>query len=1024
MSRLLSAALLSAVFIATGAMSALAAQPSSSRGLSITIQKGSAAGESIAIKLRLPSSVAAVDGRVLFDTNLADVVGVAASGPGTALAPEQIAGGASFGAFGLAASGGSTVLNIVVAPRVEGQIQFRIVIDGVADANGSRVSLTQAKGSGVLLVGNGSARGSLSSDVARALPTRGGWGVRDLFRDGTIGKLDMDLLRASWASSRGSSTTCAAGNQGADANGDGCIDVVDLQAVLTKQGHRAVNGMATSDLATEVHGQERNSASAGGGLFRPSAAGAAAAAVNPPFVVTSTADTSDSNTGDGMCADSQGRCTLRAAITESNWQPGDNTINFNMQGTAPVVIQMSSAMSLIQDRSGSLMIDGYSQPGSHVNTATVGSNAVPGVELRGTAGSPRDNGLFVTSANNTIRGFLFTNHYRSVYLDGVDAHDNHIVGNFVGFTANGALTTYRGTNGIRINLNAHNNFVGSPALADRNVIGNYTHAVDLYGPDTDYNTIQGNVLCMTPSGAVASCSTAIDHNFGPSFNLHGGTNLGERNIIGPTSLNGIEVSHGWDPDVGSARGSTPYWQNSGNRIIGNWIGFRADGSYNANYLSGQNSPNSNDANGVNVYDGSTNNLVEGNWIGARWDGVNTMSPTSTGNIIRNNIIGESPLGQAAPIGRYGINVRAHTKTGLIEGNIIRNAAVYGIALTQWDVLWFKLSRNIITDMTGPAIYLMPDPNNSSKGANNLLPAPQISVATNLRASGTGIAGSTVEVYRATRPAGQSGLPVAFLGSAVVANNGTWTAQITAAAGERLTALQINPKNNTSALGINVTVVQEQAGAPDVAADAFGRTVNNGWGNADTGGVYTLQGTAANYNVGNGTGTIQVPTAGGSRSALLTSPSKRDVDIKFRVSADQVGGGQYIVYAVGRRNGTSEYRARLIFNANGTVSVHGSRVNSGTEASIGPVVVVPGLAQSANSFIWVHAQVTGTSPTTVRVNAWADGQSEPAGWLFTATDSQASVQVAGSVGLRVWLNGSVPIAPVTFRFDDYSVATAN
>jgi hypothetical protein len=241
----------------------------------------------------------------------------------------------------------------------------------------------------------------------------------------------------------------------------------------------------------------------------------------------------------------------------------------------------------------------------------------------------------------------------------------------------------------------------------------------------------------------------------------------------------------------------------------------------------------------------------------------------------------------------------------------------------------------------------------------------------------------------------------------------------------VTALQINSQNNTSAIGVNVTVVQEQAGAPDVAADAFGRTVSSGWGNADTGGIYTVQGTAGNYNVATGSGTIQVPTAGGSRSALLNNTSKRDVDIKFRVSVDQVAsGGQYIVYGVGRRNGTSEYRARLIFNTNGTVSVNGSRLNSGTESSLGTAVVVPGLTQSANSFIWVHAQMTGTSPTTINVNAWADGQSEPAGWLFTTTDSQASVQVAGSVGLRVWLNGSVTNAPVTFRFDDYSVATAN
>ena len=35
------------------------------------------------------------------------------------------------------------------------------------------------------------------------------------------------------------------------------------------------------------------------------------------FIVTSTADTSDATPGDGACADSQNRCTLRAAMKDS-----------------------------------------------------------------------------------------------------------------------------------------------------------------------------------------------------------------------------------------------------------------------------------------------------------------------------------------------------------------------------------------------------------------------------------------------------------------------------------------------------------------------------------------------------------------------------------------------------------------------------------------------------------------------------------------------------------------------------------
>ena len=142
-----------------------------------------------------------------------------------------------------------------------------------------------------------------------------------------------------------------------------------------------------------------------------------------------------------------------------------------------------------------------------------------------------------------------------------------------------------------------------------------------------------------------------------------------------------------------------------------------------------------------------------------------MSSNATDNTIRNNIIGVSPLGQAAPVGRWGIAVRENTRTHLIEGNVIRNANTGGnntgggIGLRQPDVRYIKITRNIISNTPGPAIYLAPYPNDPSSGANDLLASPVITSATTVKVSGTGIAGATVEVYRADRPAGQSGLPI-------------------------------------------------------------------------------------------------------------------------------------------------------------------------------------------------------------------------------------------------------------------------
>jgi len=166
----------------------------------------------------------------------------------------------------------------------------------------------------------------------------------------------------------------------------------------------------------------------------------------------------------------------------------------------------------------------------------------------------------------------------------------------------------------------------------------------------------------------------------------------------------------------------------------------------------------------------------------------------------------------------------------------------------------------------------------------------------------------------------------------------------------------------------------------------------------------------------------VPSAGAQRSALLNDINAQNVDIKFKVNVDKIAqGGNYYVYAVARHSGNNEYRPRLIFLPNGNIQVHATILLNGSEVSLGAPVTVAGLTESCScQFIWFHAQVQGTSPTTIRVKAWKDGTSEPTNWQFTATDSHSVCQTTGSLGLRVYLSQAVTNAPITFRFDNYVV----
>jgi CSLREA domain-containing protein len=52
----------------------------------------------------------------------------------------------------------------------------------------------------------------------------------------------------------------------------------------------------------------------------------AAAAPTSPFTVDSTLDNPDASPGNSLCADSNGACTLRAAVMEANAHVGPDTI--------------------------------------------------------------------------------------------------------------------------------------------------------------------------------------------------------------------------------------------------------------------------------------------------------------------------------------------------------------------------------------------------------------------------------------------------------------------------------------------------------------------------------------------------------------------------------------------------------------------------------------------------------------------------------------------------------------------------
>ncbi len=216
--------------------------------------------------------------------------------------------------------------------------------------------------------------------------------------------------------------------------------------------------------------------------------------------------------------------------------------------------------------------------------------------------------------------------------------------------------------------------------------------------------------------------------------------------------------------------------------------------------------------------------------------------------------------------------------------------------------------------------------------------------------------------------------------------------------------------------------------PDVAVgvgvvdDSFSRTVD-GWGSASTGGPYTLEGPAGDFQVSGGEGTMRVPAGGESRGALLGSTSTRNVDARVTVSTDKAvsGLGQRFAVVARRVAQGTEYRVRARFTSDGAVHLDTVRVVGGVETVLGAEVTVAGLEHDAGEPISLRVRFLGASPTTITAKAWAGRREEPDAWQLERTDSQGELQAPGVIGLRADLLTTLN-APVTFAVDSLQVSS--
>ncbi len=464
-----------------------------------------------------------------------------------------------------------------------------------------------------------------------------------------------------------------------------------------------------------------------------------------PTVVITVNTVSDTTANDGLC-------TLREAIIAANTNTasgaaagecaagtvGADTINFNIAGAGVKTIAPTSSLPEIIE---AVTINGYTQPLSAANTnpTTLGINAVPLVELSGASAGAGVDGLRLASSGSTVRG-LIINRFASDGISLVANSDSNVIaGNFIGTDATGTIDLGNASHGISTDVGSvfsvpDFNIVGGTNPADRNLIsGNNQDGMNLFFAVS--TNIRGNIIGLAKNGAdvLGNGDDGIDALNG-SDEIIGGTSAAARNIISGNGAAGIAIN-----DNTTVQGNYIGTDASGTLDRGNNShGIRTNVSFN-NLIGGTsagagNLISGNNANGIFVGN-SGNNIIQGNLIGTQANGTSQLGNSGKGIELFAGSTNNNTIGGSA---NGAANTIAFNGEDGIEiqsgtGNLISRNSIYSNGTTN---------LHLGIDLLGTDGLTENDPDDPDTGVNNLQNYPVITSASQSGSRVIGILNST------------------------------------------------------------------------------------------------------------------------------------------------------------------------------------------------------------------------------------------------------------------------------------------
>lgn len=200
-------------------------------------------------------------------------------------------------------------------------------------------------------------------------------------------------------------------------------------------------------------------------------------------------------------------------------------------------------------------------------------------------------------------------------------------------------------------------------------------------------------------------------------------------------------------------------------------------------------------------------------------------------------------------------------------------------------------------------------------------------------------------------------------------------------------------------------------------DTYSRTVASGWGSTDTGQAWTTTGgSASDFSVGTGRGTMSLGTLNVLRLATSAATARADWDIAHTLQSSVIATGNIIQHTCAARSSVSladRYSCIVTFKQTGQVSLQLSKTVAGVDTILGTTDVGAYLAAED----WTYRfRLIGT---LIQGKLWKSSTLEPVGWTFSFTD--ASVTTAGIMWMAaIAATGVTNPLPVTIKYDNLLV----